>query len=578
MSKLTGKSPAEKPARGPVMERAEAIAAAWAEAREVYPLYSYLAIQFHFGVPPVLDSALSVACPASDVFAKVTGWLDKMDSQIRTNQLRQLLHSMREVRPECLRALILRLLRRTEKTPTDRDNIDLLLATYFALCAPEDLYSCEITLADVAQVLHGVLEDADATELEWCEPLNQVLDVMKRCQGLGQVFRAKLLEKGRELKDAAGFMFYDPAALVAFTRFNFLARRTFFRLLHADLRAIREGLTELERRGIFAVDCRAAGLGMQEGTAHLREISLSWRQPISADYADGSANRTFEQLLAIRAAVERAQGITPQEVALPEFKLPTEQKKQTAKPDDSATMKPVIARQDAARPVVSAAEPKQPVSAAIPNPSVPATVKAPAIQSAPVKPASAPAQRVVAATKMPAPSVRVAEAVATVKRVAAPKPANGAEPSQSAPSLAPNGATKRQLPSQELDDCLENIWEQLIEAPPTRGRSMSTVALGNARILLSAWEVNAFVSDGGQLSEDLRRAVAARALVVLAREEQKASGDRQKLDDVIALGREEMKYLQGRVDQAQRTKDTEAAVNLGISARRLLSALEEAQA
>jgi len=579
MSKLTSKPPAEKTTRGPVMEKAEAIAAAWAEAREVYPLYSYLAIQFHFGVPPVLDSALSVACPASDVFTKVTGWLDKMDSQIRTNQLRQLLHSMREIRPECLRALILRLLRRTEKTPTDRDNVDLLLATYFALCAPEDLYSCEITLPDVAQVLRGVLEDADATELEWCEPLNQVLETMRRCQGLGQVFRAKLLEKGRELKDAAGFMFYDPAALVAFTRFNFLARRTFFRLLHADLRAIREGLTELERRGIFAVDCRPAGLGMQEGTAHLREISLSWRQPISADYADGSANRTFEQLLAIRAAVERAQGIAPQEVELPEFKPPTTQKREVVRPIDSAKpvnpasqAKPANVPQQAAPPTASVAEQKKSAGARIPISSAPAEVKAPTVQSAPPKPVVAPAQRASVPAKPPAPNVRTTEPVAAVK------PANGAERNQSMPAQMPGGGTKRELPSQELDNCLENIWEQLIEAPPARGRSMSTVALGSARILLSAWEVNAFVSDGGQLSEDLRRAVAARALVVLAREEQKSSGDRRKLDDVIALGREEMKYLQGRVDQAQRTKDTETAVNLGISARRLLSALEEAQA
>ena len=579
MSKLTSKPPTEKAERGPVMEKAEEIAASWAEAREVYPLYSYLAIQFHFGVPPVLESALSVACPASDIFTKVTGWLDKMDSQIRTNQLRQLLHSMREVRPECLRALILRLLRRTEKTPTDRDNIDLLLATYFALCAPEDLYSCEITLADVAQVLHGVLEDADATELEWCEPLNQVLDVMKRCQGLGQVFRAKLLEKGRELKDAAGFMFYDPAALVAFTRFNFLARRTFFRLLHADLRAIREGLTELERRGIFAVDCRPAGLGMQEGTAHLREISLSWRQPISADYADGSANRTFEQLLAIRAAVERAQGIAPQEVELPEFKTSATQKREVVRPIDSAKpvastrqAKPAIAPEQAVRPAASAAEPKKSAGAPIPISGGLAGVKAPTVQSASAKSAIAPAQRAVTPAKTPAPIAKATQPVADAK------PANSTERSQSAPAPTQSGGAKRELPSQELDNCLENIWEQLIEAPPTRGRSMSTVALGNARILLSAWEVNAFVSDGGQLSEDLRRAVAARALVALAREEQKSSGDRRKLDDVIALGREEMKYLQGRVDQAQRTKDTEAAVNLGISARRLLSALEEVQA
>ncbi len=570
MSKLIGKPPAGERTRGAVGEKAEAIAAAWAEAREVYPLYSYLAMQFHLGVPPVLESLLTVACPAPDVFEKVVRWLDKMDPQIRTNQLRQLLHSMREIRPECLRALILRLLRRTEKSSTDRDNIDLLLATYFALCAPEDLYSCEITLADVAQVLHGVLEDADATELEWCEPLDQVLEAMKRCQGLGPVFRTKLLEKGRELKDAAGFMFYDPAALVAFTRFNFLARRTFFRLLHADLRAIREGLAELERRGLFAVDCRAAGLGMQEATAHLREISLSWRQPISADYADGSANRTFEQLLAIRAAVERAQGIAPQEMELPEFKTSSGQKQPAAKPSDTQSQaKPAKAREEAALPGPRATAVQKPVTAT-PRTSATKPGNAQVAQNGPAKPVAAQGQRPSAAAEKPAAKVQAKEPTATAK------PVNGAEQRQSAP--VPGGGQKREVPSQELDSCLEDIWEQLIEAPPTRGRSMSTVTLGDARILLSAWEVNAFVSDGGQLSEDLRRAVAARALVALAREEQKKSGDRRRLDDVIALGREEMKYLQSKVDQAQRTKDTEAAVNLGISARRLLSALEESQA
>ena len=41
------------------------------------------------------------------------------------------------------------------------------------------------------------------------------------------------------LKEAAGQMFYDPAALVAFCRFNFLLRRAFIRMLHADLSAVR---------------------------------------------------------------------------------------------------------------------------------------------------------------------------------------------------------------------------------------------------------------------------------------------------------------------------------------------------
>ncbi len=57
-----------------------------------------------------------------------------------------------------------------------------------------------------------------------------------------------LLEQGRLLKDSAGDMFYDPAALVAFCRFNFSLRRAFIRMLHADLNAVKT-----------AVDCSRIG-------------------------------------------------------------------------------------------------------------------------------------------------------------------------------------------------------------------------------------------------------------------------------------------------------------------------------
>jgi hypothetical protein len=578
MTKLAGKSAPPEESRPTLGEQAEAIAQAWAEARLVYPLYFYLATHFHLAIPPVQDATLPAACPATDLFERVILWLDEMDSQIRTNQLRQLLHSLKDVRPESLRALILRLLRHTEKSATDRDNIDLLLATYFALCAPEDLYACEITLGDVAQVLQGVLPDADPTELEWCGPLNQVLDAMKECKGLREVFAAKLLEKGRELKDAAGFMFYDPAALVAFTRFNFLVRRSFFRLLHSDLRAIREGLTELERRGISTVDCRTAGLTQQEPVGHLREISLAWRQPISADYAAESANRTFEQLLAIRSAVERALGIAPVEIKVPvigSVHVAEKPKSDRAPSAQQAAPQPQRARETRETPAAPPSAPK-PRVVSMPERSAPAAPPAARQQVRPPNPAtpapaakpSAPAAPASVPPKAPAsPSIPPTRPVVAVP----------AEPTAASPD-ARSAQTTRSVPSPDLEKCLEGIWEQLIEAPPARGRSMSTVSLGDARILLSAWEVNAFVSDGGQLSEDLRRAVAARALVALAREEQKRSGDRGELNEAIALGREEMKYLQGRVDQAQRMKNTEAAVNLGISARRLLSTIEEAQA
>lgn len=562
MAKLAGKPTDSNAVPASLSEKAEAISTAWAEAQLVYPLYFYLATHFHLALPPVHDAALPSACPNSDLFEQVIRWLDEMDTQIRTNQLRQLLHSLKDVRPESLRALILRLLRHKEKSATDRDNIDLLLATYFALCAPEDLYACEITLADVAQVLQGVLADADPTELEWCGPLNQVLEAMKECRGLHEVFAGKLLEKGRELKDAAGFMFYDPAALVAFTRFNFLVRRSFFRLLHADLRAIREGLTELERRGISTVDCRMAGLSQQEAISHLREISLAWRQPISSDYAAESANRTFEQLLAIRSAVERALGIPAREV-----KVPPIGSAETSKIVEPPIRRAPIAERRPAEPSVekNAPVPAKPKLVTLPN-RVPAPATPAPAPSAPSPAATAPLPR--AASSAPAtPTIRSPQPPSRTATMAIPPTERGAASVASASAVL----------SPALEKCLEGVWEQLIEAPPARGRSMSTVTLGQAKILLSAWEVNAFVSDGGQLSEDLRRAVAARALIAISREEQRASGDSANLNDAIAQGREEMKYLQSRVDQAQRTKNTEAAVNLGISARRLLSTIEETQ-
>jgi hypothetical protein len=127
------------------------------------------------------------------------------------------------------------------------------------------------------------------------------------------------------------------------------------------------------------------------------------------------------------------------------------------------------------------------------------------------------------------------------------------------------------------EKCLEAIWEQLIAAPPSRGRSMSTVVLEDTKVLLSSWEVAAFVSEGGQESEDLRRAVVARALLAVAMDQRKRSGEEKALASALTLARNEVSYFQGRVEQAKRAKNTEAAVNLGISTKRLLSFIEEAE-
>ena len=95
--------------------------------------------------------------------------------------------------------------------------------------------------------------------------------------------------------------------------------------------------------------------------------------------------------------------------------------------------------------------------------------------------------------------------------------------------------------------------------------------------MMSSWEVAAFVTEDGPAAEDLRRAVVARALVTAAVEKAKETGIATGLDRVLPIARMEVSRLQERVEMAKQAKDTEAAVNLGISTKRLLSALDEAE-
>jgi hypothetical protein len=132
-------------------------------------------------------------------------------------------------------------------------------------------------------------------------------------------------------------------------------------------------------------------------------------------------------------------------------------------------------------------------------------------------------------------------------------------------------------PELDFESCMDQVWEQLISAPPSRGRSMTTVRVGGARLLMSSWEVAAFVTEDGPAAEDLRRAVVARALVTAAVEKAKETGNATGLDRVLPIARMEVSRLQERVEMAKQAKDTEAAVNLGISTKRLLSALDEAE-
>jgi HPt (histidine-containing phosphotransfer) domain-containing protein len=502
--------------------------AQWSEARNAYPLYAALATQFNFGPLPHPAGELPPQRPTREVFDTVLKWLDGIDARVRAFQIRQLPSETLNASEQNLRAFLQRQLRKQEKTTADRDKIDLLLVQYFALCAPEELYRKEIHLEDVAEVLQPVLAGADATRLEWCEPLDKILDKVANCESLRDMMELGLLEQGRLVKESAGAMFYDPAALVAFCRFNFLLRRAFIRMLHADLSAVRQAAETLDANGVKTVDCRRAGFSAAETTTQLRYYCENWKQPFHKDYTETSVTHAFEQLLALRADLEEALARGKSGRPLPAADS------EKSQPDKRSTVDP------SSKPV----EPAAPPAAA----TQPSATNVPAAQQSAVTPAEKPA---------PAKSANAVTADKTEK------------PATDAPA-PPAGALDK-------EKCLESIWEQLIAEPPSRGRSMSTIVLQNTKVLLSSWEVAAFVAEGDQEAEDLRRAVVARALLAVATEERKRSGDLSQLAAALTLAKSEVSYFQGRVEQAKRAKNTEAAVNLGISTKRLLSFIEEAE-
>lgn len=532
------------------------LTAKWTEARLVYPIYAALATQFHFAPLPYPPGELPPARPTRKIFDRDTQWLHAIDEKVLAYQIRQLPSEILNANEESLRALVHRQLRAPEKTNTDRDKIDFLLVQYFAMCAPEDMYHSEITLEDVANILQPVLAGADSTPLEWCEPLEQILASIAECLSLRDMMEGGLLEQGRMVKDSAGHMFYDPAALVAFCRFNFLLRRAFIRMLHADLSAMRQAVGTLEARGVKTVDCRRAGFSAAETTAELRRFCENWRPPFQKDYAENSVSRALEQLMALRTDLEEAIGNEPSGAQPDSFFAPEDE---APAPAATKTAPSSAARVPASKP----AQPPAPASGA--RPAAPA--------AAPPKPQPRAAAPPAANAPAPAGAAKVQKPL--TKQAAAPPPTPAAPP---APRPAKPPATMPAEPtaSAEAEKCLEAIWEQLIAAPPAHGRSMSTVVLQNTKILLSAWEVAAFVSDGGLESEDLRRAVVARALLAVATDLRTRSGEASALASALSLARTEVSYFQGRVEQAKRAKNTEAAVNLGISTKRLLSFMEEA--
>jgi len=368
---------------------AKELAAQWDIARRLYPIYYELAREFVIDVQPSADLEAGVETPGKEAVEQANRWIEEMDQRIQVHQLRQFLQTSSLVNPEGLLDLLQHYLAKKDKPDAIRDKIDFLLVQYFSQLAPSGLVDAEVDLAYVAKEMEPALGQVELKPPVWLNALDRVLEAARRCRSLDELLHGGVLEQGRKAKSLAGDLFYLPVALVAFTRFGYLMRRVFFRLMLGDLNIILDGLSELEDKGIKTIDCRRAQFSAEEPILRLRMICQSWKVMFQAEYSSGQPLR---MLVDLRASVDYAlgRGKTPEGESKPVAKAkPAPAAKPAAKP--AATAKPTPT---AAKPAVKPAVAVRPVPAGAKAAATAVGAKASGVPKPVTKPAAASAATV----------------------------------------------------------------------------------------------------------------------------------------------------------------------------------------
>ena len=552
------------------------IAAFWRIARRLYVIYAELNRTFEIGLPPCRDLDYPADRSEPEVLERVRGWFDQMDAHVHVWQLRQLLQSTSLQTEENLRDLIARHLSKGQKSEIDRDKIDFLLVQYFAHCAPHGLYEQKITLAEVARVLEPVVGPAPAQFPPWASKLDLRLEKLNECSSLEQLQDSGALVEVRELKLAIGNQYFAADSMIVFTRFNFLARRAFFRAMHLDLHAIHEAVNQLEARGFSVVDCSEASLGERESLEHIRHIIHQWKTPFRAPYSGGSS---FLQLIQLRHVLDQAL----HEVRTPESSAP------------QATPAAPAARQSAAEkigpeltkifnaaprtmpaataPALAAASEKKAVSPA-PSPEPKATVQEFTVEALQAPVDSEPEVKI-------SPEPVVAEAPLVEPKVVeaagpARKPQSAAPPVEVAQVEAPQAAEAPPAEDDFLQHCIKDITGQLKSAPHKATPSPSPITLGGCKLLIATWEAAAFTEGTDKISQGLRDMVAARTILHVAIERHR-KGEPTDIGTALEIAGQQVEEMRAHIAIAKETKNVDAAVNLAATTRRMLALTEEAK-
>jgi len=518
------------------------VAEFWRVARRLYSVYIELDRTFELDMPPCRELEDAVDRPETDARERVLHWFDQVDSRVQVWQLRQLLQSTNLQNEENLRYLIARHLDKPQKNEADKDKIDFLLVQYFAHCAPHGL--AETALEEVARVLEPAMGKAAGAFPEWASSLDAKLRKLNDSNSLEELQNSGALQEVRELKLAVGDEYFQPGFLVAFTRFNFLARRAFFHAMHLDLHAIRESVNELERLGFATVDCRDAGLTESESLDQVRHVVHQWKTPFRAPYSGGSS---FLQLILLRHALQRTLEMASENASArangPEH----------APESVSAAAVPVEAAK-AAEPVAMRAE--GPVATAPVTPHEPAISAVPVIE-APVAPA--PAAEVAASSPPPEPD---------------PSDVISRPAQNTAASAEPNAEEQAEEESY-LVRCVNDIAEQLTAVPAKNAPAVSAIVLGGCKLLIATWEAQAF-GQTDTIAQALQRTVAARTILHVCMERHKKN-EPTDLAAAMDIARGQAEEIKAHVEAAKEAKNIDAAVNLAATSKRLSTLVAEGE-
>jgi hypothetical protein len=571
------------------------VAAYWREARKLYTVYSSLLERFALGLLPSKELESPIDRTEPESVQNIQQWFEQMDERVHVHQLRQLLQTSRLGTEDNLRALVNHHLEKETKSDSDRDKVDFLLVQYLSSCAPPGFYDRDVEFEEVAQVLEPILGEVGLHPPGWLEPLNDAAKGLDAMHSLRDLLGEGILEQMRQLKTSSGQMYFGPTALVATARVNFLVRRTFVRLIAADLHAIRFSINELEQRGIRSINCVRAGLGPQETLENLRQICQEWKKPFRAAYAAG---QNFKELIEIRGAVEEALALAPAKgtstvqpssdfaqtppapVEAPVNGVPPASEAQFRSPVSEAIasfatqLKPAPVQLS---PLPIATPPPAPAPPAPPVPAVRESIPEKKIEMPAVLPPQKSAVVSVPERIVPPPAEKtIASTVVPEKVIPSPRPALTPERPLPAPTPVPLVTTPTPVAVADLQAIQQRVPVELannnIKTP-----AVASVTIENLKIVLASWEVAAYLKGGDETSETLQRSVAARAFLGAQMELRKRGGSGTDLRSAIHVAKYESAKIQARVSVAKQNGDLDNTVNLAATSKRLLMVIEEAE-